>query len=98
MIGILGGGGSFAMPLIGVSSLRHRRSPAHAASAVAAIVLSLWTWPGLAQTQKTTPPPSSACRLEPFAAGQVAAVLDGRSFRLTDGREVRIYGIDVPPM
>ena len=86
------------MPTIGVSSLRHRRSSANAASAVAALVLSVWTSPGLAQTQKTTPPPSSACRLEPFAAGQVAAVLDGRSFRLTDGREVRLYGIDVPPM
>jgi len=29
-------------------------------------------------------------------AGEVASVIDGRSFRLTDGREVRLAGIETP--
>lgn len=43
-------------------------------------------------------PPSSGCRLEAFGSGRVTAVLDGRTFVLADGREVRLYGIEVPPM
>jgi endonuclease YncB( thermonuclease family) len=36
------------------------------------------------------------CKLENASAGTVRAVLDGRSFVLTDGREVRLAGIEVP--
>ncbi|MFL6797568.1 MAG: thermonuclease family protein [Xanthobacteraceae bacterium] len=38
----------------------------------------------------------SACGAVPADAGQVTAVLDGRSFLLEDGREVRLAGIEVP--
>jgi endonuclease YncB( thermonuclease family) len=38
----------------------------------------------------------SACRLDPAGTGRVAAVVDGRSFRLDDGREIRLAGIEVP--
>jgi endonuclease YncB( thermonuclease family) len=34
------------------------------------------------------------CALEPQGEGRVAAVIDGRSFRLDDGREVRLVGIE----
>jgi endonuclease YncB( thermonuclease family) len=34
------------------------------------------------------------CALEPQGDGRVAAVIDGRSFRLDDGREVRLVGIE----
>lgn len=34
------------------------------------------------------------CMFEPQGEGRVAAVLDGRSFRLDDGREVRLAGIE----
>jgi endonuclease YncB( thermonuclease family) len=38
-----------------------------------------------------------ACRFEVFGSGKVAKVVDGRSFVMTDGREVRVAGIEVPP-
>jgi endonuclease YncB( thermonuclease family) len=51
-----------------------------------------------AQAQKTLAPPTpSACRVEPFGSGVVARVVDGRTFVLADGREVRLAGIEVPP-
>jgi endonuclease YncB( thermonuclease family) len=34
------------------------------------------------------------CMFEPQGEGRVAAVVDGRSFRLDDGREVRLAGIE----
>jgi endonuclease YncB( thermonuclease family) len=43
-------------------------------------------------------PPVSACRLESAGAGQVAAVTDGRSFVLDDGRAIRLAAIEVPPL
>lgn len=41
---------------------------------------------------------ASACRFEPIATATVAHVLDGRTFTLTDGREVRLAGIEVPEL
>jgi endonuclease YncB( thermonuclease family) len=41
--------------------------------------------------------PSPPCVLETFASGTVESVVDGRSFVLADGREVRLDGIEVPP-
>jgi endonuclease YncB( thermonuclease family) len=42
------------------------------------------------------PDQASACRFEVSGSGTVAAVRDGRSFVLTDGREVRLAGLEVP--
>jgi endonuclease YncB( thermonuclease family) len=42
--------------------------------------------------------PANACHFEAFGSGQVAGVIDGRSIRLADGREVRLAGIEVPPV
>jgi endonuclease YncB( thermonuclease family) len=39
----------------------------------------------------------SACRFEVLGSGKVTKVVDGRSFVMEDGREVRIAGIEVPP-
>ena len=36
----------------------------------------------------------AACQFEPQGEGRVAAIVDGRSFRMTDGREVRLAGIE----
>lgn len=41
--------------------------------------------------------PSTACRFEAAGTGKVRAVVDGRSFTLDDGREIRLAGIEVPP-
>jgi endonuclease YncB( thermonuclease family) len=40
--------------------------------------------------------PSNSCSLEAVGEGKVSAVVDGRSFLLDDGREVRLPGIEVP--
>lgn len=36
----------------------------------------------------------AACRFEPLGEGRVAAIVDARSLRLDDGREVRLIGIE----
>jgi endonuclease YncB( thermonuclease family) len=40
---------------------------------------------------------SSPCASESVGTAKVSAVVDGRSFALDDGREVRLPGIEVPP-
>jgi endonuclease YncB( thermonuclease family) len=65
---------------------------------LACVILATCASTAAAQAQKTpTPPNPSACRLEPFGSGVVARVVDGRTFVLADGREVRLAGIEVPP-
>ena len=40
------------------------------------------------------PADAAGCAFEPQGEGRVAAVIDARSFRLQDGREVRLAGIE----
>jgi endonuclease YncB( thermonuclease family) len=64
----------------------------------ACVVLATFASGAAAKAQKTLAPPTpSACRVEPFGSGVVARVVDGRTFVLADGREVRLAGIEVPP-
>src|SRR5262245_31796033 len=49
-----------------------------------------------AQTRSPQPTGSTACRSEPTGEGTVSTVVDGRSFVLTDGREIRLAAIEVP--
>jgi len=39
---------------------------------------------------------ASACRFEAAGTGKVRAIIDGRSFALDDGREIRLAAIEVP--
>jgi endonuclease YncB( thermonuclease family) len=39
---------------------------------------------------------ASACRFEAAGTGKVRAIIDGRSFTLDDGREIRLAAIEVP--
>lgn len=50
-----------------------------------------------APDSKRAHPASAACTLETVASGTVATVIDGRTFALEDGREVRLPAIEVPP-
>jgi endonuclease YncB( thermonuclease family) len=43
-------------------------------------------------------PRAFACSGETIAQGHVARVIDGRTFALDDGREVRLAAIEVPPL
>jgi endonuclease YncB( thermonuclease family) len=63
------------------------------AAAVAAAAV-IWA-PAEARAQ-TRPVAASGCKAEVFATGAVATVMDGRSFTLDDGREIRLAGIEVP--
>jgi endonuclease YncB( thermonuclease family) len=56
---------------------------------VALLVCMLTATGALAQQQ-------NSCPLEDAGSGTVRAVLDGRTFVLTDGREIRLAGIEVP--
>lgn len=38
---------------------------------------------------------AGACSFEPQGEGHVAEIIDGRSFRMTDGREIRLVGIEL---
>jgi endonuclease YncB( thermonuclease family) len=51
------------------------------------------TWLLVAATQAD----AAGCSFEPQGEGRVAAVIDARTFRLTDGREVRLAGIEPVP-
>jgi micrococcal nuclease len=65
----------------------------------AALVLSLAAFFSLATAAAEEAKRPAACRLEPAAttdAGTVTAVIDGRTFVLEDGRELRLAGIEVP--
>jgi endonuclease YncB( thermonuclease family) len=43
----------------------------------------------------TTSAIAAGCKFEPQGEGRVAAIIDGRTFRMDDGREVRLAGIEV---
>jgi endonuclease YncB( thermonuclease family) len=65
----------------------------------AAALLGLLT-PALAVAapdSKRAKPASAACTLEMVASGTVVTVIDGRTFVLADGREVRLPAIEIPP-
>jgi hypothetical protein len=42
----------------------------------------------------TVPAMAAGCTFAPQGEGRVAAVIDARTFRLADGREVRLAGIE----
>jgi endonuclease YncB( thermonuclease family) len=42
----------------------------------------------------SAPAAASACGFEPQGEGRVSAIIDARSFRMDDGREVRLVGIE----
>jgi endonuclease YncB( thermonuclease family) len=52
---------------------------------------------GVTQAQERASAPA-ACHLATFAAGTVGSVVDGRTFLLDDGREVRLAAIEVPQL
>ena len=49
---------------------------------------------GLVHAAAATPAVAAGCTFEPQGEGRVAAVIDARTLRLQDGREVRLAGIE----
>jgi len=62
----------------------------------AAVIAAAVTWaPAEAHAQARATAPS-VCKADVFATAAVATVMDGRSFTLDDGRDIRLAGIEVP--
>lgn len=59
-------------------------------SALPRAALALSLWPIVAAGNAMAAP----CSFEPQGEGRVAAIVDARSFRLTDGREIKLAGIE----
>jgi endonuclease YncB( thermonuclease family) len=53
-------------------------------------------WPAAEVCAQARPPTPSACAMEAAGTGKVGAVVDGRSFIVEGGRQVRLPGIEVP--
>jgi endonuclease YncB( thermonuclease family) len=85
-------GGTMSPDPVRSAAPRQARGFLHAAIAG---VLALAQPADAAPRQAAAP---ATCRLETVAAGTVKAVIDGRTFVLADGREVRLVGIEVPPL
>jgi endonuclease YncB( thermonuclease family) len=60
------------------------------------MLVGLIALPDADAVAQARPPVPTACKAEVFASGRIASVIDGRSFTLEDGREVRLAGIEVP--
>jgi endonuclease YncB( thermonuclease family) len=62
--------------------------------ALVLLKVAVLSWVGDARGQPAAP--ADRCRFERVGEGVVGSVADGRAFALTDGREVRLDGIEVP--
>src|ERR1700719_1405382 len=78
----------FRCPMHGVRALR-RLAEIFGMAAMLAGIAPAW---GQSRALSATP----TCHLEVLGTGRVQAVVDGRSFVLEDGREIRLPGIEVP--
>jgi len=66
-----------------------------AAALAAGVAATCSWWSASAQEQLRT---AAGCDGETLAQGAAGRVLDGRTFALADGREIRLAGIEVPPL
>jgi hypothetical protein len=66
-----------------------------AAAFAAGVAMTCGCFGATAQEQ---PRLASACSGETIAQGSASRIIDGRSFVLDDGREVRLAAIEVPPL
>jgi endonuclease YncB( thermonuclease family) len=55
---------------------------------------AIWLWGILLMTAANGPAGAAGCSFEPQGEGRVVEIIDARSFRLEDGREVRLAGIE----
>jgi endonuclease YncB( thermonuclease family) len=65
-----------------------------AVALAASMTMTAWRFGATARAQQLAIP----CGGETIAHGTVDHVVDGRTFVLTDGREVRLAGVEVPPL
>jgi len=78
-----------------LSSVPYRPHRPHRLLCVVIVGAAALTAPAQA-ARRSSPPPT--CQHETVATGTVKAIVDGRTFILTDSREVRLPGIEVSPL
>jgi endonuclease YncB( thermonuclease family) len=66
-------------------------------SRIRSALFTAWLVWGVVPLAAAAPALAAGCTFEPQGEGRVAAVLDARSFRLDDGREIRLAGIEPVP-
>jgi endonuclease YncB( thermonuclease family) len=66
-------------------------------SRIRSVLFTAWLVWGVVPLAAAAPALAAGCAFEPQGEGRVAAVLDARSFRLDDGREIRLAGIEPVP-
>ena len=71
---------------------------ASAAAVAAELALISGCFGAAAQVQPAPTAPAIACGGDEIARGSAHRILDGRTFLLDDGREVRLAAIEVPPV
>lgn len=86
---------SAAFPPLAFVAMRGRSKGVLAAASAAGFTLM---WSIVVAAGEARAAPVSACGGAIIARGTAAHVLDGRTFVLADGREVRLAGIEVPPL
>ena len=64
----------------------------------AALAATLATTCGCSRALAQQQTPALACGADEVARGTVGRIIDGRTFTLDDGREVRLAAIEVPPL
>jgi len=75
-------------------AMRRWRDRAFAAAFAAGFATACGGFSAAAQEQ----PPAVPCGGDTIARGAVSHVIDGRTFALDDGREVRLAAVEVPPL
>jgi len=73
------------------------RPPTGGLLATALVALAL-TPAWAAQGSKRANPAAAGCDLQTVASGTVQTIVDGQTFLLADGREVRLPAVEIPPL
>jgi endonuclease YncB( thermonuclease family) len=86
------------IPAFGLAAMKGWWGKALAAALAAGLAVIFACFGAAAQGQPAPALSAIACGGDEVARGTVSRVLDGRTFLLDDGREVRLAAIEVPPL
>ena len=79
-----------------MNSLRHRRDAFRRVILPGVAAAMIFVPTNVAHSENRNPIPAPPCEFEPIGIVTARSASDGRTFALTDGREVRLAGIEVP--
>jgi endonuclease YncB( thermonuclease family) len=79
-----------------MNSLRHRRDAFRRVILPGVAAAMIFVPTNVAHSENRNPIPAPPCEFEPIGIVTARSASDGRTFALSDGREVRLAGIEVP--